>query len=42
MAPTVEEITQLKFKIYLHLPYRPDLAPLNYYMFGPIKETLHG
>jgi len=38
VAPTVEEIQQLKFKIFPHLPYRPDLAPSDYHMFGPTKE----
>ena len=42
VAPTVEEIKQLKFKIFPHLPYRPDLAPSDYHTFGPTKETLHG
>jgi hypothetical protein len=42
VAPTVEVIKQLKFKISPHIPYRPDLAPSNYHMFGPTKETLHG
>jgi hypothetical protein len=42
VAPTVEVIKQLKFQIFPHLPHRPDLAPSNYHMFGPTKETLHG
>lgn len=40
-APTIEEIKQLKFNIFLHLPYGADLSSLNYYLFGPTKETLH-
>jgi len=33
---------KVKFNIFLHIPYRPDLAPLNNHMFGPKKETLYG
>ena len=25
-----------------HPPYSPDLAPLNYYLFGTIKDALRG
>jgi hypothetical protein len=25
-----------------HLPYRPDLAPSDFHMFGPIKEAQRG
>ena len=25
-----------------HPPYRPDLAPSDYHLFGPLKEALRG
>ena len=42
LAPTVAEIKQLKFKIFPHLPYRPDLAPSDYHMFGQQKKPCTG
>ena len=37
-----EAIRQLTFKLLPHPPYSPDLAPVDYHMFGPLKEALHG
>jgi len=25
-----------------HSPYSPDLAPSDFHLFGPLKDTLHG
>ena len=42
MAATVQAIRQLKSELLPHLPYIPDLAPSDYFMFGPLKEALCG
>ena len=33
---------ELKFEIMAPPPYSPDLAPSNYHLFGPLKESLRG
>jgi hypothetical protein len=42
VAATVQAIRQLKFELLPHLPYSPDIAPSDYFMFGPLKEALCG
>lgn len=41
-AHTVETLQKLKFEVLAHPPYSPDLAPSDYHLFGPLKETLRG
>jgi [histone H3]-lysine36 N-dimethyltransferase SETMAR len=41
-AHTVETIQKLKFEVLDHPPYSPDLAPSDYHLFGPLKESLRG
>jgi hypothetical protein len=38
---TTEAIKQLKFELYPHPPYILDPSPMDYHMFGPLKEALH-
>ena len=42
VAHTAETLRKLKFEVMAHLPYSPDLAPSDYYLFGPLKEALRG
>jgi hypothetical protein len=37
---TFEMIRDIHFECLPHLPYSPDLAPCDYHIFGPLKETL--
>ena len=39
-AHTAETLRKLKFEVMAHPPYSPDLAPSDYYLFGPLKEAL--
>ena len=39
---TVATIEDLHFECLPHPPYSPDLAPNDYYMFGPLKQALRG
>jgi histone-lysine N-methyltransferase SETMAR len=32
----------VKFEVLGHLPYSPDLAPSDFYLFGSLKEHLRG
>jgi hypothetical protein len=41
VAATSEAVRQLKFSPKIP-PYSPDLAPLDYHMFGTLKEALRG
>jgi hypothetical protein len=42
LTRTVDTLCALKFEV-LKLPsYSPDLAPLDFHLFGPIKEHLQG
>jgi hypothetical protein len=38
----VDTLHALKFEVLKHPPYRPDLAPSDFHLFGPIKEHLQG
>lgn len=39
---TVAKLDELGFKVLLHPPYSPDLAPSDFYLFGPLKSALRG
>jgi len=39
---TVDTLRDLKFEVLKHPPYSPDLAPLDFHLFGPMKEHLRG
>ena len=41
-ALTMETLRKLKWDVLPHLPYSPDLAPSDFYLFGPLKEFLGG
>lgn len=41
-AKTVEALQDLRFEVLEHPPYSPDLAPSDFYLFGPLKEALRG
>jgi len=41
-ARTMDTIHKLKWKVPLHPPYSPDLAPSDYHLFGPLNEHLGG
>jgi histone-lysine N-methyltransferase SETMAR len=32
----------MKFEVLPHPPYSPDLAPSDFHLFGPLKESLQG
>ena len=38
----MEVITSFEWTVIPHPPYSPDLAPLDYLLFGPMKEGLRG
>jgi hypothetical protein len=40
-AHTTESLHQLNF-VLKHSPHSPDLAPSNYQLFGPLRDTLRG
>ena len=37
---TVAKLHELQFELTPHLPYSPDLAPSNYYLFADLKGML--
>ena len=39
---TVATIQDLSFECLPHPPYSPDLAPSDFYVFGPLKEAMGG
>ena len=39
---TREEITKLHWTVLPHPPYSPDLAPSDFYLFGPLKDAIRG
>jgi len=39
---TVVTITDLHFECLPHPPYSPELAPIDFPMFGPLKEAMGG
>ena len=41
-AETVKTINELGWELLPHPPYSPDLAPSDFYLFGPLKEFTRG
>jgi hypothetical protein len=41
-AHTVDSLRALKFEVLKYPPYSPDLAPLDFHMFGSMTEHLWG
>ena len=41
-AHTLETPKQLKWEAMEHPAYSPDLAPSDFYLFGPLKNALWG
>ena len=41
-AHTLDKLRALKFEVLKHPPYSPDLAPLDFHLFGLMKEHLRG
>ena len=39
---TREVISSFTWTTILHPPYSPDLAPSDFHLFGPLKESLRG
>ena len=39
---TMDTLHALKFEVLKHPPYSPDLAPLDFHLFGPMQEHLRG
>ncbi|PNF36792.1 hypothetical protein B7P43_G11160 [Cryptotermes secundus] len=39
---TIETLRKLKWNLLTHLPYSPDLAPSDFYLFGRLKSDLQG
>jgi transposase len=39
---SIARIEELHFKRLPHPPYSPDIAPCDFYLFGYLKEKLHG
>jgi histone-lysine N-methyltransferase SETMAR len=37
---TVATIQDLSFECLSHLPYSPDLTPIDFHVFGPLKEAM--
>ena len=37
-----QEITKQKWTVLPHPAYSPDLAPCDFYLFGPLKDSLRG
>jgi hypothetical protein len=41
-ARTKETLQELKYEALDHLTYSPDIAPPDFHLFGPLRETLRG
>ena len=39
---THQKLLRLDWEVMLHLPYSPDLAPSDYYLFGSLQNSLNG
>jgi len=39
---TVDKIEELDWELLQNPPYSPDLAPSDFHLFGPLKESLGG
>ena len=36
------KLRELKWQLLPHLAYSPDLAPSDFHLFGPLKDSLRG
>ena len=41
-ARTLAKIEDLGWKLLTHLPFSPDLAPSDFHLFNPLKESMRG
>jgi len=41
-AVTIATLEEIHREVLPHLAYSPDLAPSDFYLFGPLKEALAG
>ena len=41
-ARTLAKIEDLDWKLLTHPPYSPDLAPSDFHLFCPLKESMRG
>ena len=41
-ARTLAKIDHMGWELLTHPPYSPDLAPSDYYLFGPLREHMRG
>ena len=39
---TRQKLLRLSWEVMLHPPYSPDLAPLDYYLFRSLQNSLNG
>ena len=39
-AGTLAKIEDLGWKLLTHSPHSPDLAPSDFHLFGPLKESM--
>ena len=39
---TAQKIAEMGWEVFTHPPYSPDLAPSDFHLFGPLKESLGG
>ncbi len=39
---TLAHIREKKWELLPHPPYSPDLAPSDFFLFGPVKDALRG
>ena len=39
---TMVKLNELKYELFEHPPYSPDLAPSDYYLFRNLKQFLRG
>ena len=39
---TQSKLAEIGFTVLPHPPYSPDLSPSDYYLFSPVKNSLHG
>ena len=39
---TIAKLYELHFELLLYIPYFPDLAPSNYWLFADLKRMLQG
>ena len=39
---TMVKLNELSFELLPHLPYSPDMAPIDYWLFPDLKKMLQG